>query len=77
MILVGLLAINTGALAQSGEEAGNILLGILAAAAGLGIWVAYALLNEAVVRGPEAPDALPWTALQGIGAGLGGPCCFR
>lgn len=50
---------------------GAILLGVLASAAALSIWIAYGLANAAVMRSADAPDGLQWTGLQGIGAAIG------
>lgn len=49
----------------------SILLGVLASLAALAIWILYGLANAAVMRSPNAPDALQWTGLQGVGAALG------
>ncbi|MBA8899272.1 DMT family transporter [Phyllobacterium sp. P30BS-XVII] len=49
-----------------------ILLGILASVTALAIWIVYGLVNASVMRAKNAPDALQWTGLQGLGAAIGG-----
>lgn len=69
----GIAAVNIAALDAPGIANGAALAaGIFASVAALAIWVIYGLVNAAVMRAPDAPDAMGWTGLQGIGAGLGG-----
>jgi drug/metabolite transporter (DMT)-like permease len=72
MIVGGLLFMNLSALASAdATERDGIVLGTAMASAALFIWVAYGLVNAAVMRKADAPDALRWTGLQGIGAAIG------
>lgn len=68
LIGAGVLIVNLGALAGG---AGGLLPGMLAAFAALALWVVYGLLNAEVMRSPRPPEALHWTAVQALGAGLG------
>lgn len=72
MIGAGLLIVNLATVAWAGEtDRDGALLGTIMAATALSIWVAYGLANGAVMRGTNAPDALRWTGLQGLGAAIG------
>lgn len=73
LIALGLVIVNAAAFleAEDGEALGSVLLGSLSAFAALLVWIAYAVVNARVMRRDDAPDSLPWTGLQGIGAGLG------
>ncbi|MGY2050920.1 DMT family transporter [Methylobacterium sp. JK268] len=72
LIGAGLLAVNAAALADSPDLLSRraVLEGILWSAVALAIWIVYALLNEGAARQERAPAPLPWTGLQGLGAGL-------
>lgn len=73
LIAIGLGIVNGAALMQVGDpdSLGRLLLGVACAVLALVIWIAYAVLNARAMRGDHAPASLPWTGLQGIGAGLG------
>lgn len=66
-IIAGVIIVNLSAFTHGGD----IMLGVIASVAALGIWIIYGLVNAAVMRGKNAPDALQWTGLQGIGAAIG------
>lgn len=73
MIFAGLLSVNVAALASAPAVARqDILFGTVMAIIALVIWVAYGLVNAAIMRSPDAPDGLRWTGVQGIGSALGG-----
>lgn len=65
LITAGVGIVNAAAIGEAAS------MGIFSAVGSLAIWVAYGLINAAVMRAPDAPDGLRWTGLQGIGAGLG------
>jgi drug/metabolite transporter (DMT)-like permease len=73
LIVAGLAVINVGTfrMAGSAAERGNVLLGALLAAGGLAVWFWYAVVNARAMRAADAPPALAWTSLQGVGAMLG------
>ncbi|SFB64214.1 Permease of the drug/metabolite transporter (DMT) superfamily [Rhizobium sp. NFR07] len=72
MIGAGLLIVNLATVAWASEtDRDDALLGTIMAVAALSIWVAYGLTNGAVMRSTNAPDALRWTGLQGLGAAIG------
>lgn len=73
LIALGLFIVNGATLAQAedGTSRGAILLGALSALLALLIWIIYAVVNARAMRKADAPGSLPWTGLQGIGAGLG------
>jgi drug/metabolite transporter (DMT)-like permease len=72
MIGAGLLVVNMTTIAWARETGQDgALAGTIMAAAALVIWVAYGLVNGAVMRSADAPDALSWTGLQGLGAAIG------
>jgi drug/metabolite transporter (DMT)-like permease len=73
LIVAGLAVVNgsTLAAAGSGAERGNIMLGFLLALGGLIVWFCYAIVNAKAMRAADAPDALGWTSLQGLGAMVG------
>lgn len=73
LIVAGVLIVNLGTLTAAKAPPG-LLPGLLAALLALAIWVAYGLVNAAVMTGRNAPDALHWTVVQGIGAGIGSLC---
>ncbi len=73
LIALGIGIVNGAALMeiQSLASLSRLLLGVGCALAALLIWIVYAVLNARTMRGKNAPGSLPWTGLQGIGAGLG------
>jgi drug/metabolite transporter (DMT)-like permease len=73
LIVAGLAVINIGTLARAGSAAdrGNVMLGALLAVGGLLIWFWYAIVNARAMRAADAPPALAWTSLQGLGAMAG------
>ncbi|MGL5114249.1 MAG: EamA family transporter [Beijerinckiaceae bacterium] len=73
LIAAGLSVVNIGTLglAATVEARGNVLLGFLLALGALGVWFGYAILNARAMRAPDAPGALAWTSLQGLGAMIG------
>jgi drug/metabolite transporter (DMT)-like permease len=72
LIGTGLLVVNFTAVAGAREtDREVVLLGTIMATVALLIWVAYGLVNGAVMRGAAPPDALRWTGLQGLGAAIG------
>jgi drug/metabolite transporter (DMT)-like permease len=73
LIGAGVMIVNATTLTAA-EGPPGILTGILAAVIALAIWVAYGLVNSAVMAAPSAPDGLHWTVVQGIGAGIGSLC---
>lgn len=75
LIMAGLLLVNLEALSPSHAlRRERIAAGILMATLALAIWVAYGLANSRVMRRADAPDAVRWTGLQGLGAALGSFC---
>ncbi len=73
LIAVGVMTVNLAAL--SGADIGtrdDVVLGAVCAVAAMAVWIGYAVINKGVTQGPEAPDTLRWTGVQGIGAALGG-----
>lgn len=72
LIVCGVAIINIATLtAATSSESYSILFGIFASIAALAIWIVYGLVNASVMRAKDAPDALQWTGLQGIGAAIG------
>jgi drug/metabolite transporter (DMT)-like permease len=73
LIAAGLAVVNTATFAGavSDEARSNVLLGFLMAVLGLVIWFFYAIVNARAMRAKDAPDALGWTSLQGLGAMAG------
>jgi drug/metabolite transporter (DMT)-like permease len=72
LIAAGIGWVNVSIFAvASGDDEAALLAGIAAALVGLAIWVVYGLVSAAVMQAKDAPTALHWTALQGIGAGIG------
>jgi drug/metabolite transporter (DMT)-like permease len=72
LITAGVAIVNLSVIEAAGPEGrGSVLLGGLAATAGLVIWIVYGLANAAVMRAPDAPDGVHWTGVQGIGAAIG------
>lgn len=67
---IGWVNVSIFATTSAGDQTG-ILLGIAAAMIGLALWVVYGLVSAGVMQSQDAPSAMHWTALQGIGAGIG------
>ncbi len=67
---IGWVNVSIFASTSAGDQTG-ILLGIFSALIGLALWVVYGLVSAAVMQSQDAPSAMHWTALQGIGAGIG------
>jgi drug/metabolite transporter (DMT)-like permease len=70
LIAAGLLVVNASAFGAAATPAGQrrVLLGLAVAVLGLAVWFLYAITNARAMRGANAPDALAWTGLQGLGA---------
>lgn len=72
LIAVGVVVVNVAVISSAGMTGiESIVLGILASSTALMIWIAYGLVNAAVMRSPDAPEGLRWTGVQGIGAAIG------
>lgn len=70
LIVAGLGVVNVASLQEAhANEASAILAGVGLSVVALLFWVAYGLVNAVVMRGADAPDALRWTCLQGVGCG--------
>lgn len=69
----GLLIINGNALVDAPDDAsrGALLQGLLAAVISLVLWVWYAIANARALEVRPHVSSLSWTAVQGMGAGLG------
>ena len=72
LVGAGILTVNLATLRQAppGADRAAILAGLACALAALLIWTGYAVANARIMRAPDAPDALAWTGLQGVGAAL-------
>ena len=72
LIAAGLAVVNAHAFVHAlPETRSDTALGVLLSVLALILWVGYGLVNAQVMRASDAPDALRWTGLQGIGAALG------
>jgi drug/metabolite transporter (DMT)-like permease len=73
LITAGLAVVNTAAFsgAATAAEKNGVLIGLLLAMGGLVIWFLYAIVNARAMRAKNAPGALGWTSLQGLGAMAG------
>ncbi len=72
LIATGVAIVNVATVGAAGvADTASIMLGVLASAVALAIWIAYGLANASVMRSVDAPDGLRWTGLQGIGAAVG------
>ncbi len=73
LISMGLLTVQGGALMSAGTAAarGDVLLGFMLALGALVVWSSYAMVNARAMRAADAPGALAWTSLQGVGAMVG------
>lgn len=70
LIAAGLGVVNLASLHESATgEVGRLLGGVALSLFALLMWVAYGLVNAVVMRAPDAPDALRWTGVQGLGCG--------
>lgn len=72
-ISAGLVLINMATFAAAGTVSAqsDVMLGFVLAVCALINWMIYAVMNAKVMRAPDAPDALGWTSLQGLGAMAG------
>jgi drug/metabolite transporter (DMT)-like permease len=73
LIVVGLTCVYTATLNHSVEQrpANAVLWGCLFALAAHVSWFTYAVINSNVMLSKDAPSALGWTSLQGVGAMVG------
>ncbi len=73
LIIAGLVVINTATIAATSNPAaqGDVVLGFGLALCALFVWFTYAVSNARAMRAPDAPGALAWTTLQGVGAMVG------
>ncbi|MGL4242999.1 MAG: DMT family transporter [Beijerinckiaceae bacterium] len=73
LIAAGLLIVNLDAMrsATAPADQARVLLGFGLAVLGLAVWFLYAITNAWAMRSKDAPDALAWTSLQGLGAMAG------
>jgi drug/metabolite transporter (DMT)-like permease len=72
LVAGGVLIVNVATIGEApSEEVREILVGGACAGLALAIWIAYGLVNAAVMRASDSPDALRWTCIQGIGAAGG------
>lgn len=70
LIAAGLAVVNAAGLGEAAPaNARAMLAGILLSVVALAVWVVYGLVNAVVMRTDDAPPALRWTGLQGLGAG--------
>ncbi|MBB3770255.1 drug/metabolite transporter (DMT)-like permease [Angulomicrobium tetraedrale] len=71
LIVAGLGVVNVASLQEAhANEASAVLAGVGLSVVALLFWVAYGLVNAMVMRGADAPDALRWTGIQGLGCGV-------
>jgi drug/metabolite transporter (DMT)-like permease len=73
LIIAGLVLINSATIAAAATplQQSNVILGFVLALCALANWFVYAVLNARALRAPDAPGALAWTGLQGLGAAAG------
>jgi drug/metabolite transporter (DMT)-like permease len=73
LMTAGLLTVQAGTLQAASTPAArtDVLLGFALALGALGIWTSYAVVNAKAMRASDAPGALAWTSLQGVGAMAG------
>jgi drug/metabolite transporter (DMT)-like permease len=75
LILAGVSVVNLDTLARTEPgELSSLLLGIVLSFVALSTWVAYGLVNSIVMNGEHPPQSFHWTAVQGMGAGIGVLC---
>ncbi|MFD2261361.1 DMT family transporter [Lacibacterium aquatile] len=71
VIAAGVLIVNVSALRSvTVDDRLALLLGIFLSVISLAIWVAYGLVVGWIMKGPDAPNTLNWTGIQGIGAAV-------
>ena len=74
LIVLGLAVANAASLGHGNTLAApgttSVVAGALWATAALFVWIGYGIGNAHVMRRPDAPDALHWTGVQGIGSGI-------
>mgnify|MGYP000285289819 CR=1 FL=1 len=69
LIVIGIVVANVSGLQHLDHEASwTMLRGTLWAIAALVVWIGYGIGNAWVMRRPDAPDALHWTGMQGLGS---------
>lgn len=73
LIASGICLVNIWAMKNAGAVSNvpNLYLGILSSIVALLLWILYGVINARVMEKSDAPAALPWTSLHGIGALLG------
>lgn len=71
LIVAGLAVINAATIVTTPAAQGKIVLGFGLALCALFVWFTYAVSNAKAMRAPDAPGALAWTTLQGVGAMVG------
>lgn len=72
LIVLGLAVANAAVIGHVGAAGTSaIVSGALWATAALVVWISYGMGNAHVMRRADAPDALRWTGVQGIGSALG------
>jgi drug/metabolite transporter (DMT)-like permease len=73
LISAGLAVVNAAAFSRAATDAekNGVLIGFLLALGALLIWFLYAIVNARAMRAENAPGALGWTSLQGLGAMAG------
>lgn len=71
LIVAGIVVANVSSLQNLDREASWMMLrGTLWAIAALVVWIGYGIGNASVMRRADAPDALHWTGMQGVGSAL-------
>jgi drug/metabolite transporter (DMT)-like permease len=72
-IAAGTIVVDIATLADSPDRLDHVSvsIGIGLSLVALALWFAYAILNSRLMRGAPQGATMPWTSLQGIGAGLG------
>lgn len=73
LIFAGLVAVNVGVFTQPvAGTPGEVAIGLALSFLCLVIWVVFALINGAIMSAPDAPPTAAWSAIQGLGAMVGG-----
>ncbi len=71
LIVVGLIVANVSTLSHLDVAGSSSLIrGALWATAALVVWISYGIGNATIMRRADAPDALHWTGMQGVGSAL-------
>lgn len=71
LIVIGLVVANASTLTHLDPAmSGSVITGALWATVALVVWIGYGIGNAAIMRRPDAPDALHWTGIQGVGSAL-------